>query len=123
MNTNGNSRPEKDLGRDELGGSSRTYTEEERRLFEEKLDSMSRAEYGAFIRDLAVDTVRDIFIVPLVTAMLVERRNMDVLLTSFKFKDFWEYRELMIEINSKNPGVDAEYVYRLAKKESLLRGN
>ena len=92
-------------------------------MFEERLNSMSRAEYGAFIRNLAVDTVRDIFIVPLVTAMLAERRNMDILLTSLKYNDFWEYRELMIKVSNKNPGVDAEHVYQLAKKERLLRGN
>ena len=92
-------------------------------MFEEKLNSMSRAEYAAFIRDCALDSVRDVFIIPFVNSMLSERRNMDVLLTSFKYKDFWEYRELMLEISNKNPGVDAEQVYRLAKSESLLRGN
>jgi len=123
MRTNGSGGPETDLGRDESVETPRTYTEEERKMFEEKLNSMSRAEYAAFIRDCAVDSVRDGFIIPFLNAMMSERRNMDVLLTSFKYKDFWEYRELMIETSKKNPGVDAEQVYRLARNESLLRGN
>jgi len=34
-----------------------TYTDEERRMFEERLNAMSRAEFAAFVRDLTVDTV------------------------------------------------------------------
>jgi hypothetical protein len=104
-------------------GERRIYTDEERRMFEERLNAMSRAEFAAFVRDLTVDTVRNVFILPLVDALVAERRNMEVFLTSLKYSDFWEYRELMIEINNKNPGLVPEQVYRMAKEESLRRGN
>lgn len=112
-----------DSGVEGTGENTRSYTDEERRMFVEKLNAMDRGEFAGFVRDATVDRIRDVFIVPLVDALMAERRNLDVILTSFKYEDFWEYRELMIEISKKNPGLVAEQVYRLAKSESLMRGN
>lgn len=111
--------------RDSIGPEEekRTYTDEERRMFEEKLNAMSRAEYAVFIRDLVVDRVRETLIVPMVNALLEEKKRLDVLLTALKYEDFWEYRESMAGISEKYRGLDAEHVYQLAKKDCMEKGN
>lgn len=101
----------------------RTYTDEERRMFEERLNVMNRAEYAAFIRDLVVDKVREALFLPLINTLKEEQKRLDIALTALKYEDFWEYRELMAGIDEKCRGLDAELVYHMAKKESLEKGN
>jgi len=93
----------------------REYSDEEKTKFQEKLNSMSRAEFAAFVRDLTVETVKEQMFLPIQSAMVTEKVKDQIVDVSTKFPDFWDYRAEMIGISNSNPTLNAEQVYHLAK--------
>lgn len=93
----------------------REYSDEEKTKFQEKLNTMSRAEFAAFVRDLTVETVKEQMFLPIQSAMVTDRVKDQIVDVSGKFPDFWDYRAEMINISNQNPTLNAEQVYHLAK--------
>jgi hypothetical protein len=93
----------------------RTYNDAERQAFEERLNSMSRAEYAAFIRDVTVDTVKTQLFAPVVNTMVTEKVQTQIATAATKFPDFWDYKQEMIGLANVNPALTAEQAYHLAK--------
>lgn len=93
----------------------REYSDDEKAKFQEKLNSMSRAEFAAFVRDLTVETVKEQMFLPIQSAMVTEKVKDQIVDVSTKFPDFWDYRTEMINISNSNPTLNAEQVYHLAK--------
>jgi len=91
------------------------YSNEEKQAFQEKLNNMSRAEFAAFIRDLTVDAVREQMFNPVVQSIVSEKVQNQIAEASAEFKDFWDYKQEMIQLSNANPALSAKQVYHLAK--------
>lgn len=91
------------------------YSAEERRAFEERLNSMSRAEFAAFIRDLTIDTVQEKSIKPIMDVIVTKEVQSQINTVSAKYADFWDYQKDMVALANANPSLNAEQVYHLAK--------
>lgn len=93
------------------------WSAEERQQFEEKLDSLSKGEFAAYIRDAVVEKVREDLFTPLAREFVQERVARDIAATAAKYPDFGQHREAMIAISNANPALGAEQVYLLAKAQ------
>lgn len=93
----------------------REYSTEEKTAFQEKLNSMSRAEFAAFVRDLTVETVKEQMFMPIQSALVTDKVKDQIVDVSGKYPDYWDYRQDMINISNQNPTLNAEQVYHLAK--------
>lgn len=93
----------------------RQFSSEEKTAFQERLNSMSRAEFAAFVRDLTVDTVKEHLFAPVVQSIVSEKVQTQIAEASTEFKDYWDYKDDMIKLANANPGLSAKQVYHLAK--------
>jgi len=93
------------------------WTQEERQAFEERLDSLSKGEFAAYIRDAVVEKVREELFAPLARDIVQSRVQQDIAATAAKYPDFGTFRDDMIVISNANPSLGAEQVYLLAKAQ------
>jgi len=102
--------------RQDSSEEERKYTDEEKQAFLDRLNRMNRAEYAAFVRDLAVDIVKDNTVMPLIEALRGEQVRREVAEIEARFPDYWKYRDSMINISKSNPNISAEQIYLLARQ-------
>lgn len=107
---------------DFLRGEKRPAREEKKELTEEDLENMSRKEYAAFIADKTLGAVGTL------VSNLVQRQEFFETKkaqddTIKAYPDYWDYRNEMIVLSKKYPGVSPEDVYLIAcgKKNPPVR--
>lgn len=93
----------------------KTYSNEEKEAFQQRLNGMTRAEFAAFVRDLTVDTVREQMFNPVMNTMVSEKVQNQIAEAAAEFKDFWDYKQDMIALSNANPSLSAKQVYHLAR--------
>jgi len=90
-------------------------TSAQREEFVERLNSMPRAEFATFIRDVVMKEVQEQMFGPLAQSVAQEKVQQQVVQCVQKYPDFWSHKDAMLGISQSNPNLNAEQVYLLAK--------